>query len=162
MKRYCPVCWADNPGDATRCIRCGAPLDAPAVSYDEALIAALTHPEPTTPVRAAWILGQRRVAAAVEPLRGVLRGGTDAYVLQAAAMALQEIGDASATPELVATLRSGPLIARIAAATALGALGGAEARPALEQVARDDPNESVRDAARSALAAGHAPTASPS
>ncbi len=156
MKQYCPVCWAENSGDARKCVRCGAPLDAPAESYDTALIAALNHPEPTTPVRAAWILGHRRVAAAVEPLRAVLRDHTDAYLLQAACKALQEIGDAAATPELVATLRSGPLIARNAAATALGALGAAEARPALEQAARDDPNVSVREAAQAALGAGRA------
>jgi HEAT repeat protein len=130
MVHYCRVCWAENGSAAQRCASCGAVLE-PAESYDAALVAALTHPEPTTPVRAAWILGTRRSAMAVESLRTVLRRSSDPYLLEAACTALYQIGAVAAEPELLATLRSGPLIVRHAAAAALGAIGTPAARSAL-------------------------------
>jgi HEAT repeat protein len=147
MILYCLQGWAENPPTATVCGRCRSALDA-AASYDTGLIAALRHPEAATPVRAAWLLGERHVQAAIESLREVLRCSGDPYLLEAACIALEQIGLKSAEPELLAMLRSGPLLARRAAAQALGALDTPDALAALKRTAEEDSNRSVRDAAR--------------
>jgi HEAT repeat protein len=147
---YCFDCWATNDENAERCVRCGGSLIRDE-DYDSALIAALGHPEATTPVRVAWILGERRTASAVGPLRRVLRQTGDPYLLEAACVALGLIGDATAEPELVDVLRTGPFLARRAAATALGKLNTASATRALDRAIQEDPSASVRDAARMAL-----------
>jgi HEAT repeat protein len=63
-------------------------------------MAALHHPEPTTPVRAAWILGQLRERKAVEPLCRLVREANDAFVVQSAVEALGKIGEAEALETL--------------------------------------------------------------
>lgn len=147
---FCTRCWASNAWGSDRCRRCGAPL-AERTTYVAGLITALDHPEPSTQVRAASLLGQLRARAAVEPLRAVLRRRTDPYLLEAAAIALGQLGDPAATPELVELLGWGPLIARHAAVRALQWLGGQEAEAALARAAYSDPNASVRQAAAEVL-----------
>jgi HEAT repeat protein len=61
--------------------------------YVEKLIAALDHPEPTTPVRAAWILGTRKERSAVPRLIRLVRESVDPYLVEAAVEALAGIGD---------------------------------------------------------------------
>lgn len=49
---------------ATTCPCCGADLrDFTGKSYEEKLILALRHPEPTIPIRAAMILGELKSQA---------------------------------------------------------------------------------------------------
>jgi len=102
MTFYCTQCWAEVPGAATRCPRCGDDIVARQArsDYTEKLIAALRHPEPTTPVRAAWILGERRERAAVEPLCRLVRDSSDAFLVESAVEALGKIGDARAVTAL--------------------------------------------------------------
>jgi len=59
---YCTNCWAEVPESAATCPRCGDDIAARQTRADfvDKLIAALRHCEPMTPVRAAWILGERR------------------------------------------------------------------------------------------------------
>jgi HEAT repeat protein len=61
--------------------------------YVQKLIAALDHPEPTTPVRVAWILGVRRETRALPRLTRLARESDDPYIVEAAVVALGRIGD---------------------------------------------------------------------
>jgi HEAT repeat protein len=115
------------------------------------LITALGHPEPTTPVRAATILGRIQESRAVPALVAVLRTREDGFLRAAAATALGKIGDPAAVPALVEVLRGSPLVARLAAAEALGALGSEESAAALRRATTDDPTAGVRGAAAAAL-----------
>jgi hypothetical protein len=54
---YCPFCWHEV-GRELNCPQCGADVrDCADESYEQKLIRALRHPEPTVPFRAAKILG---------------------------------------------------------------------------------------------------------
>ena len=158
---YCPVCHAENRmGDVT-CSRCGAELGASDEDYVSKLISALEHPEPETPVRAAWILGELKERRAVEALERVLtEAGRDPYLLASAVEALGKIGDPGAVGSLALALKSSYLSVRLSAVEALSRLGGEVAERALG-LAAADPNPSVREAAERALqglSAGHGAT----
>jgi len=71
------------------------------------LILALNHPEPTTPVRAAELLGRVRAARAVDPLISLVRASGDVFVVRAAIHALGAIGTSTAR-ELLETLTNDP------------------------------------------------------
>ncbi len=146
----CPRCQWENQPEDRACRRCGAELLPDGADYASKLISALEHPEPETPIRAAWILGELRERRAVDPLMRVLEKGTDPYILAAAAEALGKIGDDRATDVLAKSLASSFLPVRVKAVEALGRLGGDEARKAIEG-ALVDPSPSVRKAAEGAL-----------
>ncbi len=95
MTFYCPACWREVPEDVRACPHCKANLERPTLGHDyaEKLIGALDHPEPTTPVRAAWILGMRREARAVARLAQLVQESEDPYIVEAAVEALGKIGD---------------------------------------------------------------------
>jgi len=95
MTFYCSNCWAEVPESAAICPRCGdnIPARQARADYVDKLITALRHPEPTTPVRAAWILGERRERRAVESLVALVQESSDVYVVEAAVEALGKIGD---------------------------------------------------------------------
>jgi HEAT repeat protein len=121
---YCPACWSEvNAGDQI-CPACSANIAELSAQQDyvSKLIAALEHPEPTTPIRAAWILGQLKTATAVAPLLKVVRGSTDPYIKAAAAEALGEIGGQQAHQTLTELSTGGPVIVRRAAVKALARL----------------------------------------
>jgi HEAT repeat protein len=118
---FCPNCWKEvNEADKV-CPHCG--VDIPGVldqrDYVAKLIAALSHPEPTTPVRAAWILGKLRAKSAVRPLLALVRGNADLFLKAAAVEALGQIGDASARQVLVELAEKGPVLLRAKATEAL-------------------------------------------
>ena len=98
MRYYCPSCWADFDDNASLCPRCGADLQRffDGKDYVDKLIVALEHPEPETPIRAAWILGKRREIRAVEPLIAVVNKTRDVYTARAAVEALDRIGTSRA------------------------------------------------------------------
>jgi len=104
MRYFCPRCWADFAEDLATCSRCGADIHAFWDSKDmvEKLILALDHPEPETPIRAAWILGQRREVGAAQALAALVRRTRDIHVAIAAVEALGKIG----TPEALGFLRT--------------------------------------------------------
>jgi HEAT repeat protein len=87
--------------------------------YVAKLIAALTHPEASTPIRAAWILGRLRASAAVGPLVTLLEGDADVFIKMAAVEALGQIGDPSARPLLAELAERGPVVLRNKAVQAL-------------------------------------------
>jgi len=116
---FCPSCWSEV-GTATICPDCGTDLqDFSGRSYEEKLIIALRHPEPTVPIRAASILGELRSQAAVEPLIDVATSVDDPYIQEAAVEALGRIGDIRAISCLDRLSREGAVRVRAAAERAL-------------------------------------------
>ncbi len=123
---YCPSCWSEI-GTALVCPICGADVRCLAdETYEQKLIRALDHPEPTVPIRAATILGELGSRAAVEPLIKVARSGPDPYIQEAAIAALGCIGDPRALPCLHRVSRDGALRVREAARRALQLLEDAK------------------------------------
>jgi len=102
--------------------------------------------------RAARWLGQFGGGEALEPLRDALTH-TDVRVRAAALLAMGDLGDRAALPDLCDRLAHDPgSMARQAAAQSLGRLGDGSVVPALEAAAQGDPKGKVRKAARIALA----------
>jgi HEAT repeat protein len=127
MTFYCPICWSEVPKDDPTCRNCGADLaSADARPIIEKLCSALSHPEPQTAVRAAWILGERREKRAVAELIRVLEASSDGFLAEAAAEALGKIADPRALESLNKAAEHGPVRVRIAS------------RNALEGIARKD------------------------
>lgn len=119
MVHFCPSCWREVQAQKV-CPGCGADLEAwSRASYEKKLIRALRHPEPTVPVRAAAILGERGTASAVEPLIEAAKSSRDPYLQEAAVEALGRLGDARARSTLEALSRDAPLRVRLAAQRAL-------------------------------------------
>jgi HEAT repeat protein len=104
MTYYCPRCWSDFAEDLAQCPRCGLDIRRfyESKDYFEKLILALRHPERQTPLRAAWILGQRREPRAVRALIELIERTDDVYIATAAVEALGKIG----TPEALAFLET--------------------------------------------------------
>ena len=103
MRYFCPGCWGDFGRDLARCPHCGLDIRAffESKGYVEKLLLALGHPEQGTVIRAAWILGQRREAGAVDALADLAGKTPDVYIAQAAVEALGRID----TPEAFGRLR---------------------------------------------------------
>lgn len=95
---FCPVCWAESQEDAPICPHCGAEISRvlAAKSYPERLADALRHPEPTTPLRVAHVLGLRREAAAVPVLAEHARETKEIYLCLECLTALARIGTPAA------------------------------------------------------------------
>lgn len=118
---YCVQCWREMPLGAAICSACGADVERVSSerSYVQKLMAALDHPEPQTPVRAAWLLGQLRAVEAVPALVRVVQESPDSYLVEAAVQALSQIGDPTCRPTLEWAARAGAIRVRQAAAKAL-------------------------------------------
>lgn len=99
---FCPSCWGEVVEDAHSCPHCGVDIEAfwRGKDYVEHLILALQHPEPQTPVRAAWILGRLRDGRAIAPLARLAREAKDVYIARAAVEALGRIGGSPAIDHL--------------------------------------------------------------
>ena len=124
MTEYCPSCW-NEVGQTLVCPACGADLESLSrESYEEKLIRALRHPEPTVPIRAAAILGDLGSRTAVVPLMKLAASEADPYIQEAAVGALERIGDSKAVPLLIRLEREGSLRVRIAASRAIKKLEG--------------------------------------
>jgi len=121
MTFYCPNCWNEVAAEVGLCPRCGALIQQLLAEQDyvDKLIAALKHPEPTTPIRAAWILGERRETRAVEPLMRVVRECHDPFIVEAAVEALGKIGDPRCREILHTAALHGAVRVREKARTAL-------------------------------------------
>lgn len=94
MRFYCPGCWKDFAEDVAQCPHCSLKIHDFWDSKDwvEKIILALDHPEASTPIRAAWLLGKKKVGRAVGPLLALIEKTKDVYVLKAAIKALGDIG----------------------------------------------------------------------
>jgi HEAT repeat protein len=93
MTFYCPNCWHEIDPKLSICPYCGANQEALSEEeYDEKLIRALHHPEPMTPIRAAYILGERQMKRAVSVLEKTIEENSDPYLVQACIVAIGKIG----------------------------------------------------------------------
>lgn len=121
MTFFCTQCWREVPPTATICPQCGDDIARrqSAADYTDKLIAALGHPEPTTPLRAAWILGRRRERRAVPELVRLTRTSSDAFAVAAAVQALAAIGGAEAEAIVEWARRQPAAVVRPAAACEL-------------------------------------------
>ncbi len=124
---YCPACWAEIAEGERVCPACGAVREVlEQRSYTQKLIAALSHPEPQTPIRAAWLLGKFGAAEAVEPLLALVRYPPDPYIQAAAVEALGRIGGPGVRDILQDLVATGPVLARGSARAALREIDDAE------------------------------------
>jgi HEAT repeat protein len=115
LTHFCPECWNETRGLAL-CPECGADLhQLSAQTYEEKLIGALRHPEPTVPVRDAMVLGRLQYAAATPALIEAAMNTKDPCLQEAVAQALGAIGDRKALPCLEHLRREGALRVRAAA-----------------------------------------------
>ena len=106
--------------------------------------------DPADAARAAHWLGRFGGPAGLAPLLDALTH-RQGQIRSAALLALAELGDRRAVPEIVERLASDDsAMVREAAAQALGRLGGAEAMKALE-AALSDPKAKVRKSASASL-----------
>ena len=97
MTHFCANCWKEIDPDSPVCPNCGTDQSVlNKASFVEKLIHALGHPEPETPMRAAWILGQLKSDAAVIPLIALARSSNDVFIRAAALNALIAIGSKNA------------------------------------------------------------------
>lgn len=116
------------------------------------LIEALDNPEPMTPVRAAWILGELRATDAMQELVGSAgRHSDDPEFLSAVVEALGKMADEACVPFLTKLAHSSYLKVRLSAVEALA--NWRDAEPAVQALRRalHDPNAIVRRAAVQAL-----------
>jgi len=97
---YCPACWKELADDLPQCPDCGAEIHNiwRSKSYLEKLLLALNHPEPSTVMRAVWLLGQLGDRRAVEPLERLLDKTNDVFVIRAARVALSALEGSNAGP----------------------------------------------------------------
>ena len=114
---YCPNCWGEIAESAATCPVCYIDISEriSQADYTHKLIAALRHKEPTTPVRAAWILGERRERRAVLALTKVVKKGKDAFLVESAVEALGKIGGEAATGAVRAATQHSSLRVRVKA-----------------------------------------------
>ena len=106
---FCPGCWLEISNQTLTCPHCGADQSQiSAEPFVKKLIRALHHPEPETPIRAAYVLGQLKAVEAVPALLVVVAEQSDQFIVAACIDALAEIGDTSLSGPLEQLLRSVP------------------------------------------------------
>jgi HEAT repeat protein len=124
MIYFCPSCWNEIKNEDV-CPECGVDLKELAQEgYEEKLIRALRHPEPTTPARAATLLGEIGSKDAVGPLMELMDSSPDPYIQEAAAIALGRIGDSRALLCLERWSAEGAVRVRLAAQQAIQSIRG--------------------------------------
>jgi HEAT repeat protein len=114
---FCRNCWNEIDKGKSVCLRCGAEQsELDEETFIAKLIRALNHPEPETPIRAAYILGKLEAKEAIPALIEVVHRNQDFYIVAAAIEALGEIGDRSIIKEIQELLtRKLPLPISVAA-----------------------------------------------
>ena len=114
---YCPNCWAEVPESAGVCPHCHADIleRITQADYANKLITALRHKEPMRPVRAAWVLGERREQKAVPALAKIVKKAKDAFLVEGAVEALGKIGGSAASDAVRAATHHSSLRVRVKA-----------------------------------------------
>jgi len=106
MKFFCTRCWQEIGETIACCPHCGANQEQLGQeSFVRKLIRALHHPEPETPVRAAYVLGELKAMEAMPELKQVIGRSKDPFLRAAAIRALGKIGGVTSS-ELSAALSS--------------------------------------------------------
>ena len=114
---FCPNCWTEVSEEATSCPYCYKNISVriSKADYADKLIAALRHKEPTTPVRAAWILGERHEKKAVPALSKIVKRAKDFFLVESAIEALGKIGGRTALAAITNATRHSSLRVRVKA-----------------------------------------------
>jgi HEAT repeat protein len=114
---YCPNCWREVSEQATICPHCHTNISEriSQADYTDKLIAALRHKEPMTPVRAVWILGERREEKAVPALTKIVKKAKDGFLVESAVEALGKIGGDAATAAVRSATQNPSLRVRVKA-----------------------------------------------
>jgi HEAT repeat protein len=152
VRIYCTMCWQENSSASQVCSRCGVELEADNRTFVTKLIRALSHPEPMTVQRAAWILGELKAQEAVETLITLVQTSQDLGALESAVEALGKIGDERAIEAFARIISSSYLAVRLQTVKALGRIGGDQACAALQK-ALSDPIASVAQEAKKTIEA---------
>ncbi len=147
MTFYCVNCFAELASDDRECPRCGADQHLDRRDYAAKLRAALAHPLAETRRRAIFLLGEKRVAAAVRNLAELVDREDDPFLVEEAAIALGKIRDEESRAALVRAAHHKSFLVRARAVEALANAGGAWRKIALK-IAKHDPSAMVRESAR--------------
>ena len=98
---YCTNCWKEIEKDRKVCPHCKSEQEQLGrETFVQKLIRALRHPEPETPIRAAYVLGRLHALDAVPELINVIHESPDPYIAAACVEALGGIGGGAALDEL--------------------------------------------------------------
>ncbi len=151
---YCPNCWSRIKEDEKFCHECKTEIEPfDHLSYFEKLVKALTHPERTTRIRAAYILGELRDKRAVKPLAKAIsgnRGIRDIFFEEAVLVALGKIDGEEVFPILIDLLDHPSFLIRADAIHCLSRFKTKKATQAIKK-ALSDPSPSVQELARRIL-----------
>ena len=102
---FCPHCWSSVRENEKICPECRAEIvSLDQRSYFEKLVGALHHPEATTKMRAAYILGEIGDTRAIKPLADLIDQAWETqslFFLQEMAIALGKIDGDEVVPALV-------------------------------------------------------------
>ena len=92
MTFYCANCWNEINKDTEFCPHCGTKQSVlKQESFAKKLIRALKHPEPSTPIRAAVILGELGSKEALPYLIELTKISTNPFILKAALSSIKKI-----------------------------------------------------------------------
>lgn len=124
MVFFCSNCWHEIDEHTSVCPHCGVEQQSLAhEDYIEKLIRALHHPEPSTPVRAAFLLGELRATPAIDALMKLAVESKDPYIQAAALEAIGKMQQRSLSDFLLRfTGKEQGVIVRNAANKAIGNL----------------------------------------
>ena len=94
MIYYCSNCWNEINKDLEICPYCGNSQSLlNQEPFEKKLIRALTHPEPTTVVRAIKILGELESKNALPDLFEIIKTQNDPFIVSEAVKSILEIDD---------------------------------------------------------------------
>jgi HEAT repeat protein len=121
MTTLCPACWRVVPHDALRCSHCGADIGRlHERDFRDKLLAALSHPNADTVIRAAVALAARHDPEASRAIETAMaRFANEPHVLAGLLNALILVGDDDARRIAQGALGHRSVIVRRAAAAAL-------------------------------------------
>jgi HEAT repeat protein len=156
MILYCLNCWSPIKENEEVCHECQAEIESfDHLSYFEALVRALNHPERTTRIRAAYILGELKDKKGIKPLVKAINrtpGIRDIFFEEAIVVALGKIDGEEVFPILIDLLENPSFLIRAAALNSLSKFKNKKATQAIKR-ALNDPSPSIQELARRILQA---------
>ena len=152
MVFYCPNCWKELSGAQEVCPYCGQKISSwDEKAFTDKLLQALSHPESETPVRAVYILGEKKTTEAVGALTRLFRRSKDPFLQGEIIEAMGKIGSDAVFSLLVEALHHPSFIVRGEAAKGLSRFpGNGAVKRALEKAVKD-PSSYVREIGREAI-----------
>ena len=151
---YCPNCWTRVKEGENVCHECKAgiePLDHR--SYFDKLVNALNHPERTTRIRAAYILGELKDRRAIKPFAEAVSkpmGVEDVFFVEMIAIALGKVNREEALPVLIRLMDHPSFLLRRAALNSLSNFRNEEALKVIKNAVKD-PSLNVQELAQKLL-----------